>query len=154
MILPIAAARPVIATATPLEGEQVTSGLSGYTILVVDDERYITTIISLKLRQAGATVMTATDGSEAFELARSHRPDMICSDYNMPLMNGLELAEQLKLTLETSHIPMLILTARTHLITPTQLARTNIRMILAKPFSARELLAKVQEIAVETGMAA
>jgi CheY-like chemotaxis protein len=130
------------------------SGLDGCTILVADDERYITTTISLKLRQAGGTVITASDGCEAFELARTHLPDLICSDFQMPLMSGLELAERLKATPETSHIPVLMLTARGHRIQPTELARTNIRAMLGKPFSARELVAKLQEIAFEAGITA
>jgi CheY-like chemotaxis protein len=130
------------------------SGLNGCTILVADDERYVTTIISLKLRQAGAMVITAIDGAQAFEMACLHEPDLICSDFQMPLMNGLQLAERLKTTDRTAHIPMLILTARGHRISLSQLARTNIRAVLAKPFSARELLAKLMELAMEAGVAA
>ena len=130
------------------------SGLKGFNILVADDERYITATISLKLRQAGANVIVASDGVEAFELARIHRPNLICSGYQMPLMNGLELAEKLRTTLETAHIPVLMLTSRSHRITPTQLIDSNIRAILGKPFSTRELLAKLQEVATETGIAA
>jgi CheY-like chemotaxis protein len=81
-------------------------------------------------------------------------PDLICSDFQMPLMSGLELAERLKATAETAHIPILMLTARGHRITPTQLAQTNIRTMLAKPFSARELVAKLQEVAFEAGISA
>lgn len=130
------------------------SGLKGFNILVADDERYITATISLKLRQAGANVIVASDGVEAFELARIHRPSLICSGYQMPLMNGLELAEKLRDTLETAHIPVLMLTSRSHRITPTQLIDSNIRAILGKPFSTRELLAKLQEVAFEMGIAA
>ena len=72
----------------------------------------------------------------------------------MPLMNGLELAEKLRDTLETAHIPVLMLTSRSHRITPTQLIDSNIRAILGKPFSTRELLAKLQEVAFEMGIAA
>jgi CheY-like chemotaxis protein len=132
----------------------VRSGLKGFNILVADDERYITATISLKLRQAGANVIVASDGVEAFELARIHRPSLICSGYQMPLMNGLELAEKLRDTLETAHIPVLMLTSRSHRITPTQLIDSNIRAILGKPFSTRELLAKLQEVAFEMGIAA
>jgi DNA-binding response OmpR family regulator len=132
----------------------VRSGLKGFNILVADDERYITATISLKLRQAGANVIVASDGVEAFELARVHRPNLICSGYQMPLMNGLQLAEKLRNTLETAHIPVLMLTSRSHRITPTQLIDSNIRAILGKPFSTRELLAKLQEVAFEMGIAA
>jgi DNA-binding response OmpR family regulator len=138
---------------TPLEGEQVVNGFHGCTILVADDERYITTTIALKLRQAGGTVITACDGREAFELACNHVPDLICTDFQMPLMTGLELALRLKAIEQTAHIPILMLTARGHRITPSELARTNIRTLLAKPFSTRELLAKLHEVAHESGIA-
>jgi CheY-like chemotaxis protein len=137
-----------------LEGEQVASGLNGCTVLVADDERYITTIISLKLRQAGAKVLLASDGEEAFDVACAHRPDLICSGYQMPIMNGLELAQKLMTAIETSHIPLLMLTSRGHRISPSELMQTNIRALLAKPFSSRELLAKLQEVAFEMGIAA
>jgi CheY-like chemotaxis protein len=132
----------------------VVSGLNGCTILVADDERYITATISLKLRQAGATVLVASDGSEAFDLACAYLPDLICSDYNMPLMTGLQLAARLSATARTAHIPLLMLTTRAHRIAPSQLADTNIRALLAKPFSARELLDKLGEVAREAGIAA
>jgi CheY-like chemotaxis protein len=139
---------------TPLEGEPVRNGLNGLTVLVADDERYITATISLKLRQAGAKVLLASDGAEAFEIARIDYPDLICSGYRMPLMNGLELAARLKATPETAQIPMLMLTSRSHRIAPGELSGTNIRALLAKPFSPRELLAKLQEVAFDVGIAA
>ncbi len=130
------------------------SELNGCTILVADDERYITTIISLKLRQAGSTVITASDGEQALELALEHLPDLVCADYQMSPMSGLELAEQLKADQRTAHIPILLLNSHGHRIALGQLADTNIRALLPKPFSTRELLARVQELALERGVAA
>jgi CheY-like chemotaxis protein len=135
-------------------GREVANELNGYTILVADDERYVVATISLKLRQAGATVITASDGCEAYELACAHLPDLICSDYQMPLLSGLDLAERLSMTARTSHIPVLMLTTRAHRIMPTQLENTNIRALLPKPFSARELLAKLLDVANEARIAA
>ncbi len=121
--------------------------LSGRTILIADDERYITTTIALKLRQAGATVLVANDGQEAFALATANTPQLVVSDFQMPIMSGLDLARQLKATAQTSEIPVLMLTARGHKLSPTELSQTNIRTLLAKPFSARELLLKLEELA-------
>jgi two-component system chemotaxis response regulator CheY len=132
----------------------VVTGLNGCTILVADDERYVTTIISLKLRQAGATVITACDGQEALELAIAHLPDLICSDYQMSPMSGLELAEQLQRIEQTAHIPVLLLNSHGHRLSAFELAKTNIRALLPKPFSTRELLNKLAELAFETGIAA
>ena len=135
--------------ATAWEGEHFMNGLSGRTILVIDDERYITTTLSLKLRQCGATVLIAHDGREGFSMAVAHRPDMICTGYEMPLMCGLTLAEKLRATPVTSLTPMIMLTARGHRIELQSLMKTNVRGVLAKPFSAREVLAKLEEISWE-----
>jgi CheY-like chemotaxis protein len=112
----------------------VVSGLNGCTILVADDERYITTTISLKLRV--------------------HWPDVICTDYRMPLMSGLQFAKRLLASPATAHIPVVMLTTRGHRMSPTEAAQTNIRALLGKPFSTRELLAKLQEVVLEAGIAA
>jgi DNA-binding response OmpR family regulator len=137
-----------------LEGERVVSGLKGCTILVADDERYISTIISLKLRQVGAKVIHAIDGLEAFELACAHSPSLVIADSQMPEMDGLELAERMKTCQATAHIPVLMLTNRGPSVEPIRMAQTNIRALLAKPFSARELLAKLAEVVLEMGIAA
>ena len=115
-------------------------------ILIADDEAYMTEILAFKLRAAGFEVATAGDGSEALKVALAMRPDAIVTDYQMPNVSGFELAKNVKSDPRTSHIPMIMLTARGHLLTAAQLAQTNIRFLLPKPFSARDLLTKVQEM--------
>ncbi len=123
------------------------SRLLGRTILVVDDERYITTTLSLKLRQCGAIVVTAHDGKEGYQLACRQVPDLVCTGFDMPLMHGLDLAIKLRATPITSSIPIVMLTARGHRIDVNDLLPTNVRAILGKPFSAREVLSKLEEVA-------
>ena len=65
-------------------------------ILVADDESHILNVVSLKLSNAGYDVVTASDGQEAFELATAQRPDLIITDYHMPLLSGLELCQKLR----------------------------------------------------------
>ncbi len=130
------------------------SSLSGYTILIADDERYVVRTIALKLRQAGATVITASDGQEALEVATCQLPDLICTDYQMFPMDGLTLARKLKRIASTAHIPILLLNSHSHRISPSQLADTNVRALMPKPFSTRELLGKMQELAFDAGVAA
>ena len=55
-------------------------------ILVVDDESHLTYILSFKLQQAGATILSAANGLDGFDLAKSELPDLIISDYQMPEM--------------------------------------------------------------------
>ena len=125
------------------------SRLAGRKILVVDDERYITMTLSLKLRQCGANVIAAHDGREGFQIACKQVPDLICTGYEMPLMSGLELAIKLRATPITSLIPVIMLTARGHRIELNDLIATNVRGVLGKPFSAREVVAKLEEVAWE-----
>jgi CheY-like chemotaxis protein len=118
----------------------------GRKILLADDEAYITSVISHKLQQLGDEVVLASDGQEAFDLAVKHRPDLVVSDFQMPVVTGFELALKLKQSPQTSSTPVLMLTARGHLLSKEQLAQTNIRFLLDKPFSARALIAKINEL--------
>ena len=120
-------------------------------VLIVDDERYLTSIVSLKLRQAGYEVEVTGDGEEALVAAREAAAagrgfDVIVTDFQMPIMSGLDLCQQLKAEPATANVPVVMLTARGHEIPPGETDTTNIRSLMAKPFSARELVEKVREI--------
>jgi CheY-like chemotaxis protein len=118
-------------------------------ILVVDDEAHILHVVSLKLRNAGFSVITAENGEEGLDAAIQHRPDLIITDYQMPLMSGIEMCTRIKADERISQVPALMLTARGFSIPPQTLAQTNIVSVLSKPFSPREVLQKVQEIVGE-----
>lgn len=113
-------------------------------ILVVDDEAHIVHVVSLKLRNAGFEVRTAADGEEAFELAMQRVPDMIITDLQMPYLDGLALCQRLKKTPQTALVPALMLTARGHALSQGDLETTNIRRVMSKPFSPREILEQVE----------
>lgn len=112
-------------------------------ILVVDDESHILHVVSLKLRNAGFTVVTAQDGEEGYEVALHERPDVIITDFQMPFMTGLELCAKLKEHDLTRDTPALMLTARGFSLTDEDIGRTNIVGVLTKPFSPREVLERV-----------
>lgn len=128
-------------------------------ILVVDDESHIVHVVSLKLQNAGYRVLTAEDGEEALALALEQRPDLVITDYQMPFLSGLELCQRLKRDERTCDTPALMLTARGFSLGDDVLAETNIASVLSKPFSPREVLARVQSLlggqtsaeAVQTG---
>jgi DNA-binding response OmpR family regulator len=120
--------------------------MSAPTILVVDDEPHVTLMLSVRLRAEGMHVVTATDGEEALELASKHRPHLVVTDLQMPVMTGLELASRLREAIETTRTPVIMLTARSHGINPKDLERTNVRHLITKPFSIRELLARIVEL--------
>ncbi|MEM7227687.1 MAG: response regulator, partial [Planctomycetota bacterium] len=83
-----------------------------FTVLVVDDEAHILQVLSLKLRNADYTVLTATDGEEGLDIARRERPHLIITDYQMPYMTGLEMCKDLANDEATAAIPVVMLTAR------------------------------------------
>src|ERR1700728_3435192 len=115
-------------------------------ILVADDESHILNVVSLKLSNAGYTVVTASDGQEAFEIATAQRPDLIITDYHMPLLSGLELCQKLRQSDATSGIPTILLTARGYALEPTDMEQNGISRMVSKPFSPRQLLATVNEM--------
>ena len=120
--------------------------MSQKTILVADDESHILNVVSLKLRNAGFRVLTANDGQEALELAQQERPDLIITDYHMPLLSGLEMCRRLKQDPATMSIPAIMLTARGYHLEPHDTEQSGIRRMLSKPFSPRHLLATVNDV--------
>jgi two-component system, OmpR family, alkaline phosphatase synthesis response regulator PhoP len=116
------------------------------TIIVADDEPHLAEIVAYNIRKSGAIVHIARNGAECLELAAQHLPDLIVSDYQMPVLDGLQACITLKENPKTTAIPVLMLTARGHRITEAELARTNILAVLPKPFSGRQLVAKVEEV--------
>jgi CheY-like chemotaxis protein len=120
--------------------------MTGRTILIADDEAYLTQILSFNIQKTGAKVIVARNGQESCALAEKHHPDLIVSDYQMPIMDGLAACIALKANPATAAIPVIMLTARGHKLSADELVKTNIRSLLAKPFSARDLITKIQEI--------
>ena len=116
------------------------------TVLVVDDEIHIVHIVAIKLRNNGYEVISADNGAEALELALREKPDIVVTDYQMPVMTGLELVEKLRQHEETKDIPVIMLTARSFAIEQEQQDALQISGCLSKPFSPRELLGNIEDI--------
>jgi len=116
------------------------------TILLADDEPLITCVVAQKLQSAGYAVIVARDGEEAFEAATRTTPSLVVTDLQMPRMSGFELAQKLKMHAPTSNVPVIMLTARGYILQPHEMASTNIRHLLSKPFSPRDVLAKVNAL--------
>ena len=117
--------------------------LSGRAVLVVDDEPHLVAVVAFNLRRAGATVATAGDGAAGLAAARAVRPDVVITDYQMPMMDGLTLCRHLRLEPATAGVPVLMLTARGHRLSAADLADTGVRLLMGKPFSTAELLGQV-----------
>ncbi len=115
------------------------------TFLLIDDEPHITSLVSFKLKQLGVNVITGVDGEQGFKLACQHLPDLIITDVQMPVLDGYEMSVKLRNTEQTREIPVIMLTARGHKLSPQELACTNIQYLVAKPFSARQLIDKARQ---------
>jgi DNA-binding response OmpR family regulator len=114
-------------------------------ILLCDDEAHILRAAEFKFKRAGYEVFCASDGQEGWELVLRHRPDIVVTDCQMPRMNGLQLAERIKLTPETSGLPVIMLSAKGFELSPADIReKFGIRALLAKPFSPRELFQRVE----------
>jgi len=120
--------------------------MSGKKVLVVDDEIHIVHVVAIKLRNNGYEVLTAGNGAEAFELACEEKPNIIVTDYQMPVMSGLEFVKKLRSSEATKDIPVILLTARSFAIEDEQKEDLKISQCLSKPFSPKELLEKIEDI--------
>ena len=115
-------------------------------ILIVDDEPHVIHVVRFKLEEAGFNVTVANNGKRAFEVACDIMPDLVITDFQMPGGSGMELVRRLAEHEKTSKLPVIMLTARGHRAPLAELAETNVRSLLAKPFSPRNLLSKVHEL--------
>jgi DNA-binding response OmpR family regulator len=120
-------------------------GMNRKRILIVDDEPYLTSLVAQALKKRGHAPEVARDGKLGLAAARREPADLIITDFQMPACDGLSMAKQLKASSETADVPIIMLTGRGHRISPTEQAQTNIKAMVPKPFSMRELLARVDE---------
>lgn len=120
--------------------------MSKHTVLLADDEAHITHVMSRAVRAAGFEVVTAEDGEQAYELAVEHRPVLIVTDLQMPYMSGIDLARKLNEHNELRAIPVILLSARGYVVEQESKLLCNIRRVIEKPFSARDVVAKIQEV--------
>ena len=112
-------------------------------ILVVDDEAAILKSVRAYLEQEGYTVLTAVDGPVALKEARTARPDLIVLDVMLPGMDGLEVLRRLR---QESDVYVLMLTAKAEETDKVVGLMVGADDYLTKPFSPRELVARVKAI--------
>jgi DNA-binding response OmpR family regulator len=113
------------------------------TVLVVDDEAKIVEVVGDYLRAAGFSVTSAADGEGAVASARVRPPDLVVLDLGLPGLDGLDVARELR---RTSAVPIIMLTARgeeTDRVLGLELGADD---YLVKPFSPRELVARVRAV--------
>ncbi len=114
-----------------------------YRILIVDDDPHIREVINVALRKAGMAVVEARDGKEALARFARDTPDLIVLDIGMPELDGLEVCRQVR---KSSDVPILFLTARDEEIDRVLGLEIGGDDYVTKPFSPRELVARVNVI--------
>jgi len=113
-------------------------------ILLVEDERHIADVVEYILNEHGLAVRTAADGEEGLACFRRHRPDLVILDLKLPGIEGLDLFREMRRI--APRIPVIMLTSRTDeadRITGLELGADD---YVTKPFSARELAARVRAV--------
>src|SRR3954451_1699425 len=113
-------------------------------VLVVDDEQSILTLLQYNLQQAGYEVLTASDGDEGKNLALKENPDLIVLDLMLPKMDGLEVCKQLRQ--QKNFTPILMLTAKDDEFDKVLGLELGADDYMTKPFSPREVVARVKAI--------
>lgn len=110
-------------------------------ILVVDDEKPISDIVKFNLEKEGFEVITAYDGEEAMEQVEAENPDLIVLDLMLPKMDGLEVCREVRKTRDT---PIIMVTAKDQEIDKVLGLELGADDYVTKPFSNRELVARVK----------
>src|SRR2546426_1173339 len=112
-------------------------------ILIVDDDLHIREVIRVALKKAGMTVFEARDGKEALTRFAADRPDLIILDIGMPEFDGLDVCREIR---KSSDVPILFLSARDDEIDRVLGLEIGGDDYVTKPFSPRELVARVNAI--------
>jgi DNA-binding response OmpR family regulator len=117
--------------------------MSGETILIVDDEPTIVEVVGLYLQREGYRVVTAADGTAALSLVEQQRPDLVVLDLMLPGLSGLEVTKRLR---AGGELPIIMLTARGEEADRVVGLELGADDYVTKPFSARELVARVKAV--------
>jgi two-component system, OmpR family, alkaline phosphatase synthesis response regulator PhoP len=115
-------------------------------ILLCDDEIHILRAAEFKFKRAGYDVEIAGDGQEAWEAIQRQTPDLLITDCQMPRMDGFSLVQKVRGNAATADLPILMLTAKGFELSHRELTeKWNVMAVIAKPFSPRELLKRVDD---------
>lgn len=113
-------------------------------ILIVDDEEPIQELLKFNLEKEGYTVLVAYDGPSALKTVEEKRPDLVILDVMLPGMDGMEVCNQLRQNSKSRDIPVIMLTAKVEEIDKVLGLELGADDYLTKPFSPRELLARIR----------
>lgn len=123
--------------------------MAGKRILVVEDDKTLLDVLKYNLTREGYEVVIATDGVQGLEVARSERPDLVILDIMLPKLDGFEVCRILR---KEMIIPVLMLTAKVSEVDKVVGLEIGADDYMTKPFSLRELLARVRALLRRTEM--
>ena len=109
----------------------------------MDDDHKVVSLVELYLKREGVRVIAARDGVQALELFDRHRPDFIILDLLLPGIDGISVCRRIR---ETSHVPILMLTAKVEEMDKVVGLQVGPDDYVSKPFSSRELVARVRAV--------
>jgi DNA-binding response OmpR family regulator len=115
-------------------------------ILIVDDEQDIVELLSYNLEKEGFSTVKAYDGEAALGLVRSEKPDLMILDLMLPKMNGLDVCKAIRRNPETVNLPIIMLTAKGDEIDKIIGLEVGADDYITKPFSIKELIARVRAV--------
>ncbi|HEY3898850.1 MAG TPA: response regulator [Chthoniobacter sp.] len=115
-------------------------------ILIVDDEPFMLRLIDASLKKGGFTAATCRSGESAIEWATQHPPQLIIIDLMMPGLDGLATLQVMRQTTALADVPIIMLTAKGHLLAQVEATRIGVEVFLTKPFSPSQLLDEVKRL--------
>lgn len=116
------------------------------TILAVDDSTSMRQMVSFTLRGAGYEVVEAADGKEALDLAKQDKVDLVLSDVNMPIMDGITLIKELRTLNDYKFVPMLMLTTESATDKKSEGKAAGATGWIVKPFNPDQLLTTIKKV--------
>ncbi|PRR84121.1 response regulator [Clostridium vincentii] len=120
-------------------------------VLIVDDEEHIVELLKFNLTNAGYKVITANNGLDALKLAKENKPDLLLLDLMLPGMDGLDVCKEIKRNKESSNTSIIMLTAKGEEFDKILGLELGADDYITKPFSIRELLARVKAVLRRAG---
>jgi len=118
-------------------------------ILIVEDNPENMRLLEMVLRAKNYTLLKATDGEEALDMAMRERPDLIIMDIRLPKMNGLEVTRKLRETPAFSHTPIIAITAYAMKGDKERVIESGCDAYLSKPINTRELPEIIAEMLLQ-----
>ena len=115
-------------------------------VLIVDDEEHIVELLQFNLVNAGYKVITANNGLDALKKVKENKPDLLLLDLMLPGMDGLDVCKEIKRDKETSKTSIKMLTAKSEELDKILGLELGADDYITKPFSIRELLARVKAV--------